>query len=68
MWADVGTTPSDFDFDDFGATAWAGLVFAPKNLSEFFEIIAFGAVGFDIGRHSGTARGNGAIHYFPGGY
>ena len=57
----------DFDFLDGGAATWAGLTLPVENLCKKFEIVAFGAVGFDVGSHSGTAGGDGSIHDVAGG-
>ena len=58
------TAASDTGFDDFGATLWARLTITPKNLGKFFEIVAFGAVGFDVSSHGGAARVDGFLHDF----
>ena len=68
MWTNMRATASHFNFDDFGATAWTWCTFSVKNLGEFFEIVAFGAVCFDIGSHSGATGCNGFIHNIAGGF
>ena len=68
MWTNMRATAGHFNFDDFGATAWTWCTFSVKNLGEFFEIVAFGAVRLDVGGHSRAAGFNGSIHYCAGGF
>ena len=60
----MSAATSDTDFDNFGAALRTGLAFASKNLGEFFEIIAFGAIGLNVSSHGGTARVDGFLHDF----
>ena len=62
----MSTTTGYFDFLNRGAASRARLILATENLCEKFEIVAFGAVGFDISLHSGTAGSDGFVHYFAG--
>ena len=58
----MSTTAGNFDFNDWSAAAVTGLPFPVKNLSEFVKIISLGAVGFNVGGHSGAARINRGLH------
>ena len=60
-------TTGDFDFLDGGAAAWTGLTLPVENLCKKFEIVALGAVGFDVSGHGGTAGGDGFVHDVAGG-
>ena len=60
-------TTGDFDFLDGGAATWAGLALPVENLCKKFEIVAFGAVGFDVSGHGGTTGGDGFVHDVAGG-
>ena len=64
----MGATTGNFDFLDFSLATWTRLILPVENLCKKFEIIAFGAVGFDIGFHGGTTGGDGLIHYTTGGF
>ena len=55
-------TTGDFDFLDDGAATWTGLTLPVENLCKKFEIVAFGAVSFDVGGHGGTAGSDGFVH------
>lgn len=60
-------TTGDFDFLDSGTATWTGLTLPVENLCKKFEIVAFGAVGFDVSGHGGTAGGDGFVHDVAGG-
>ena len=64
----MGATTSKFGFNDFGPTTVTGLVLTVKNLSKEFKIVAFGAIGFEVGCHGGATRLDRFVHDFAGGF
>ena len=63
----MGATTGDFDFYNLGLASGAGLVLPVENLCKKVEIVALGAVGFDVGGHGRAARSDGFIHDVAGG-
>jgi len=59
---------SNADFFNRGATNWTFLPCSVEDLGKFIEIIATGAVGFNVIFHSGATGSNGLFHdVFHGG-
>ena len=65
--ANVGAAAGNLGLDDFGATLQTWLAFAAENLGEFFEIVAFCAIGLNIGSHRRAARFDRFGHNITGG-